>query len=399
MNIPLIAAIIARWPREPSCPLLRGSRATGLRCRSRSWRRSASCSRCSGSALRSSRSRSSGPLVADRALPALGVQRARRDAARAHRPADRARQPPPLPRAAAARPRRRRRSGAVALTPLPARHRRLQADQRSLRPPVGDGVLAQVAHAPPPGRRGVPARRRRVRAAPAAAATSTRRSRSRRPIIERVADIELEHGGTAHRRAGVATYPGHGVERCELVRVADSALYLARSTARTACASTARTLLELAELRRLADRTRPGGTAPRCGSARACGRCTRCLHGLALGRGRGARRADGTANGPRTRTDRAAPPGRQLHDLGKLAIPEEILRKPGPLNEAERLVLERHPQIGFRMLDSLGVEPVADLGPAPPRALGRRRLPGQPRRRTRSRSARGSSSSPTPTTR
>ena len=48
-----------------------------------------------------------------------------------------------------------------------------------------------------------------------------------------------------------------------------------------------------------------------------------------------------------------------LHDLGKLAIPEEILRKPGPLNEAERLVLERHPQIGYRMLDSLGVEPVA----------------------------------------
>jgi len=28
---------------------------------------------------------------------------------------------------------------------------------------------------------------------------------------------------------------------------------------------------------------------------------------------------------------------------------------------SERLVLERHPQIGFRMLDSLGVDPVADL--------------------------------------
>ncbi len=49
-----------------------------------------------------------------------------------------------------------------------------------------------------------------------------------------------------------------------------------------------------------------------------------------------------------------------LHDLGKLAIPEEILRKPGPLTDPERLVLERHPQIGFRMLDSLGIEPVAD---------------------------------------
>ena len=49
-----------------------------------------------------------------------------------------------------------------------------------------------------------------------------------------------------------------------------------------------------------------------------------------------------------------------LHDLGKLAIPEEILRKPGPLTGAERLVLERHPQIGHRMLDSLGVDPVAN---------------------------------------
>jgi HD-GYP domain-containing protein (c-di-GMP phosphodiesterase class II) len=49
-----------------------------------------------------------------------------------------------------------------------------------------------------------------------------------------------------------------------------------------------------------------------------------------------------------------------LHDLGKLAIPEEILRKPGPLTDAERLVLERHPQIGYRMLESLGVDPVAD---------------------------------------
>src|SRR6266404_9601286 len=49
-----------------------------------------------------------------------------------------------------------------------------------------------------------------------------------------------------------------------------------------------------------------------------------------------------------------------LHDLGKLAIPEEILRKPGTLNESERLVLQRHPQIGHRMLESLGVEPIAE---------------------------------------
>ncbi|HEV8461346.1 MAG TPA: HD domain-containing phosphohydrolase, partial [Gaiellaceae bacterium] len=49
-----------------------------------------------------------------------------------------------------------------------------------------------------------------------------------------------------------------------------------------------------------------------------------------------------------------------LHDLGKLAIPEEILRKPSGLTDAERIVLERHPQIGYRMLESLGVDPIAD---------------------------------------
>ena len=49
-----------------------------------------------------------------------------------------------------------------------------------------------------------------------------------------------------------------------------------------------------------------------------------------------------------------------LHDLGKLAIPEEILQKPGELTSAEWLVVQRHPQIAHRMLESLGVEPVAD---------------------------------------
>ena len=49
----------------------------------------------------------------------------------------------------------------------------------------------------------------------------------------------------------------------------------------------------------------------------------------------------------------------KLHDLGKLAIPEEILRKRGALTPREREVLERHPQIGEHMLDPLGIEPVA----------------------------------------
>ena len=49
----------------------------------------------------------------------------------------------------------------------------------------------------------------------------------------------------------------------------------------------------------------------------------------------------------------------ELHDVGKLAVPRGLLNKPDPLAEEERLVLERHPVLGFRMLEALGLQPLA----------------------------------------
>jgi CHASE2 domain-containing sensor protein len=39
-----------------------------------------------------------------------------------------------------------------------------------------------------------------------------------------------------------------------------------------------------------------------------------------------------------------------MHDVGKIAIPDDILRKPGPLDPAERATIERHSVIGAEML-------------------------------------------------
>ena len=50
----------------------------------------------------------------------------------------------------------------------------------------------------------------------------------------------------------------------------------------------------------------------------------------------------------------------RVHDLGKLAIPEEIREKPGPLDSDEQRVLERHPLVGAHMLVSLGLGRIAD---------------------------------------
>jgi putative nucleotidyltransferase with HDIG domain len=39
-----------------------------------------------------------------------------------------------------------------------------------------------------------------------------------------------------------------------------------------------------------------------------------------------------------------------LHDIGKMAIPDKILRKPGPLDDAEKVIMRTHCEIGYNML-------------------------------------------------
>jgi PAS domain S-box-containing protein/putative nucleotidyltransferase with HDIG domain len=51
--------------------------------------------------------------------------------------------------------------------------------------------------------------------------------------------------------------------------------------------------------------------------------------------------------------------GALLHDMGKMAIPDEILQKPGPLNEWEWEKMRQHPIYGYEMLS-----PIAYLRPA-----------------------------------
>lgn len=48
-----------------------------------------------------------------------------------------------------------------------------------------------------------------------------------------------------------------------------------------------------------------------------------------------------------------------LHDVGKLGMPAGLLLKPGPLTNAERLVMEEHPVVGERILGD--IPELADL--------------------------------------
>jgi len=48
-----------------------------------------------------------------------------------------------------------------------------------------------------------------------------------------------------------------------------------------------------------------------------------------------------------------------LHDIGKMGIPDNILRKPGPLTDEEWVIMRKHPQYAFEMLS-----PISYLRPA-----------------------------------
>lgn len=54
--------------------------------------------------------------------------------------------------------------------------------------------------------------------------------------------------------------------------------------------------------------------------------------------------------------------GALLHDIGKMAVPDSILRKPGPLTAEERAVMERHPTTAWEMLSGIAyLEPALDI--------------------------------------
>jgi diguanylate cyclase (GGDEF)-like protein/putative nucleotidyltransferase with HDIG domain len=179
-------------------------------------------------------------------------------------------------------------------------------------------------------------------------------------IVQRIADTELGKAGAITVSAGVATFPQHGRERDALIRLADGALYWAKEHGKNQVRLARADVVELSEFRRVAS------GADRVARFRAAASLASAVDSRDAYTGSHSERVATLAAEiaaelglPAEEIELTRLAG-SLHDLGKLAIPEEILRKPEALSDAERLVLERHPQIGYRMLESLGVDPIAD---------------------------------------
>ncbi len=178
-------------------------------------------------------------------------------------------------------------------------------------------------------------------------------------IVERIRTLPVAGGVFVTVSAGVATLPANALEREVLVRLADSALYSAKEHGKDRVQTDGDNVVELTELRRLA------GTSERTARYRAAVRLAEAVDARDAYAGAHSQRVGELAarvaarlGGDNEQIELARLAG-SLHDLGKLAIPEELLQKSGPLTGTERQILERHPQTGFRMLASLGVDRIA----------------------------------------
>ena len=177
-------------------------------------------------------------------------------------------------------------------------------------------------------------------------------------VVERISAVEFQPGLSLGVSAGIATYPAPAVERTELVRLADDALYAAKAAGKNMLCAHRQGALGIPDPLEREETERRSRLRAAAGLARALElrHAETGTHSHAVGALAARLAARLGLSADEVELVRLAG---SLHDLGKLTITEEILGKPGPLDEGERALLRRHPRVAYRMLSSLGIEPVA----------------------------------------
>ncbi len=179
-----------------------------------------------------------------------------------------------------------------------------------------------------------------------------------RSIVDRIRESTIPPVGAVTVSAGVAAFPEHSLERESLIRVADGALYWAKEHGKNR--------VHMAHPASPAPLTRPtSAPSTAAGRFQAAATLARAVDARDAYAGSHSERVSLLAGRiaeqlrlTEAEVELARLAGR-LHDLGKLAVPQEILHKPGPLSQAERDVLQRHAEIGRRMVESIGLASVS----------------------------------------
>jgi diguanylate cyclase (GGDEF)-like protein/putative nucleotidyltransferase with HDIG domain len=168
-------------------------------------------------------------------------------------------------------------------------------------------------------------------------------------LAERIRTQIEEEGKGLTASFGIATFPQHGGSSDALIRAADQALYAAKKLGRNrsviSSAEVAGILeapqrddsqVELAALLSLAEAldVRDSGSVSHCHTVGRLAELTARELGMAP-----------------DAVERVRLAG-ILHDIGRVGIPDTLVRKSGPLSEEEWRLIRGHPEIGARMVET-----------------------------------------------
>jgi diguanylate cyclase (GGDEF)-like protein/putative nucleotidyltransferase with HDIG domain len=177
-------------------------------------------------------------------------------------------------------------------------------------------------------------------------------------LHERIAETDFPHHQPVTITVGIASFPGYAATADELQQVADGALYWAKRHGKNRSCVYSPAVVRIYSPNELAE------IAERQARLRAAENLIRIVdskdtytgeHSQAVAR---LVQAIARELGLDEETAAQLELAGLLHDLGKIAIPDTILKKPGCLEPDERRLVRAHVQFGHSLLEGLGIEPV-----------------------------------------